>query len=146
MTTPHKHAALIKAWADGAQIETFSSGAWRVIGDPCWDPATSYRIEVKPHKWQHLIDAQAAGKVIEARLPGKEWEVSSVERGWRFDDVDMEYRIKPETIRYRVALVKRLNHEPYTMTVEDEFGGDELVASYGSAFVRWITGWVEVEL
>lgn len=53
MKTPHKHAALIKAWADGAEIE------YRIYGTeewfPChavvgWYPSYEYRIkpESKP--------------------------------------------------------------------------------------------------
>ncbi len=31
MTKPHKHAELIKAWADGAEIEWFDGRTWRVV-------------------------------------------------------------------------------------------------------------------
>lgn len=53
MTTPHKHAALIKAWADGAVIEYYSPsrGGWFICTStftPEWDPAVNYRI--KPEK------------------------------------------------------------------------------------------------
>ena len=43
---PHRHAALIKAWADGAAIE-FSGGqeGWKEILSPSWDSRHSYRIK-----------------------------------------------------------------------------------------------------
>ena len=47
MTTPHKHAALIKAWADGAQIEYLDSyGRWENAGStPAWNPGVQYRVK-----------------------------------------------------------------------------------------------------
>lgn len=50
MGTPHKHAALIKAWADGAEIEwQSSSGKWMLDGDPNWSyPDGRYRIKPEP--------------------------------------------------------------------------------------------------
>ena len=52
MKTPHKHAELIKAWADGADIEHFSIPAqmWMYTANPAWNPDNQYRIkpEIKP--------------------------------------------------------------------------------------------------
>lgn len=51
---PHKHADLIKAWADGAKIEYYSEceNAWCTAGHngPVWRLNTQYRIkpELKP--------------------------------------------------------------------------------------------------
>lgn len=51
---PHVHAELIKAWADGAEIEFYSKdiNEWHEAfdNDPSWTPTTQYRIkpEVKP--------------------------------------------------------------------------------------------------
>lgn len=43
--TPHKHAALIKAWADGASIEWRTPvGAWLPAKLPSWDYVIQYRI------------------------------------------------------------------------------------------------------
>lgn len=48
----HKHAELIKAWADGAQIQRatyvypdFDSAVWRDDPQPCWDVNYTYRIK-----------------------------------------------------------------------------------------------------
>lgn len=49
MPTPHKHAAQIKAWADGATIEYENApGDWLVSNHPSWDPFTEYRIKPEP--------------------------------------------------------------------------------------------------
>lgn len=42
---PHKHAELIKAWADGAEIEMLlSDGRWKKC-DPVWYKSSTYRIK-----------------------------------------------------------------------------------------------------
>ena len=46
---PHKHAEVIKAWADGAEIEGQNpDGSWRIITSPQWFRENKYRI--KPQK------------------------------------------------------------------------------------------------
>jgi hypothetical protein len=44
--TKHKHAAIIKAWADGARIEVFSKRykKWLETRNPTWDEDAEYRI------------------------------------------------------------------------------------------------------
>ena len=45
---PHKHAALIKAWADGAEIEfQLPDGTW-FNATPDWSEFITYRIKPKP--------------------------------------------------------------------------------------------------
>lgn len=60
MSKPHKHAELIKKWADGAIIQyrttTFRSWADCDSNRPCWDKRFEYR--VKPplvEKWKWVI-------------------------------------------------------------------------------------------
>lgn len=49
MNTPHKHAALIKQWADGAQIQHLTSdGYWLSCSDPDWYEDGQYRIKPEP--------------------------------------------------------------------------------------------------
>ena len=49
MKQPHKHAALIKAWADGAEIEAYQgSGVWNYLPSPSWNIGTTYRIKPEP--------------------------------------------------------------------------------------------------
>ena len=48
---PHKHAELIKAWADGAEIQAkLEDGSWGDSLNPCWFIHSEYRIkpESKP--------------------------------------------------------------------------------------------------
>lgn len=47
---PHKHAELIKAWADGAEIEwQTSNGTWVHSFEPNWNyPEGRYRIKPEP--------------------------------------------------------------------------------------------------
>ena len=46
----HKHAELIKAWADGAEIQVYSPWAktWRDAGTPSWCGTNEYRIKPEP--------------------------------------------------------------------------------------------------
>lgn len=46
----HKHAALIKAWADGAKIEGFNhqKQMWVELLNPIWNSNKEYRIKVEP--------------------------------------------------------------------------------------------------
>lgn len=56
MKQPHKHAALIKAWADGAEIEFFSKGGdgWVLSNSPQWYDDYEYRIKPKPDAVHYL--------------------------------------------------------------------------------------------
>ena len=50
MKTPHKHAELIKAWADGAEIECLvqPSNTWELRVQPTWSIDATYRIKPEP--------------------------------------------------------------------------------------------------
>ena len=48
MKTPHKHAELIKAWADGAEIEVRDSLVWQETTTPTWRGYFEYRIKPEP--------------------------------------------------------------------------------------------------
>jgi len=48
MKTPHKHAELIKAWADGAEIECRSPITDWGYCAPEWDVRCEYRIKPEP--------------------------------------------------------------------------------------------------
>lgn len=52
MNKPHKHAELIKAWADGAEIEYYAgvSNKWIRVDSPFWDENIEYRIKPTPTK------------------------------------------------------------------------------------------------
>jgi hypothetical protein len=53
MKTPHKHAEVIKAWADGAEIEyletmTSKEPYWANAPMPKWSEETMYRVKPEP--------------------------------------------------------------------------------------------------
>lgn len=46
MNKPHKHCEVIKAWADGAEIQVKVSGTWSTIASyPTWYEDLEYRIK-----------------------------------------------------------------------------------------------------
>ena len=46
---PHKHAEIIKAWADGAVIERlWSDEHWLIDNQPMWEEWEEYRIKPEP--------------------------------------------------------------------------------------------------
>ena len=97
----HKHAELIKQWADGAKIQWLDSDCdWCEAGNPSWSIETTYRIKPEPRpQWQQdLIDAVKAGKIVQFNDNG--WYASSL--CWLEDSHNFagskqhQYRIKPE--------------------------------------------------
>lgn len=52
MKTPHKHAEIIKAWADGAEIECRNKNVqdvWEPMTSSCWDlKFLEFRIKLEP--------------------------------------------------------------------------------------------------
>ena len=45
-----KHVELIKAWADGAEVEVLDNDSWRESKFPSWNDDLSYRIKPEPVK------------------------------------------------------------------------------------------------
>ena len=84
----HKHAELIKAWADGAEIEFWSTidEKWYLADKPSWDENKKYRIkhiEKKPvvrwlwaykvcNRWFHTADFLASKEEMERDYPHAE--------------------------------------------------------------------------
>ena len=55
---PHKHCELIKAWADGAEIQILTGmGEWAEAPYPAWSDSCTYRIkpESKPDFEGYLV-------------------------------------------------------------------------------------------
>ena len=74
MKTPHKHADLIKAWADGAEIEFRWNGGrddWKRITAPRWDQEGDYRI--KPEPKPDVIDYVRVGSFHRIVVCHLEW-------------------------------------------------------------------------
>ena len=69
MKTPHKHAELIKAWADGAEIEVYWNGKWEETASPIWNTQAEYRIKPEPkpdvvHEIKVWVGGNAREKVV----------------------------------------------------------------------------------
>jgi hypothetical protein len=88
MTTPHKWAKEIKAWADGFEIEVKINDAWEIVKTPQWTKFNEYRIKTRH---QAVKDAFEAGLEIESyeKFSGKWFNISRPEWNELF-----EYRIK----------------------------------------------------
>lgn len=107
MNKPHIHAEVIKAWADGAEIEWYSYPLkqWIPVQSTCpsWDEHERYRVKPKRHIHQDLMDAYAAGAKIQRLYIFGRMEQSKYIPEWR-DDYNpkwlenVEYRIKPNPI------------------------------------------------
>lgn len=75
----HKHAEIIKAWADGADIEVKhpSNGSWWDAKPPLWDLAYEYRIKpeakrpVVMWKWAY----KSHGSWVESEMFMSELEI-----------------------------------------------------------------------
>jgi hypothetical protein len=84
MKRPHKHAELIKAWADGAKIEFYDpDGNWYPATNPTWSADTEYRVS-DPLKVYR--DALNAGKVV--WVCGIDGQVSSIVDSYMLDECE----------------------------------------------------------
>lgn len=59
MNTPHKHAEVIKAWADGAKIEyrqpKHEPENWEYTPTPGWHNELEYRVKIEPKKYKAWV-------------------------------------------------------------------------------------------
>lgn len=69
----HKHADIIHAWAEGAEVEYWSNhiNEWREANTPAFDPEIKYRIKPKEPDWwdsipEHgiLVKGKNSGQVV----------------------------------------------------------------------------------
>ena len=58
MNAPHRHAAIIKAWADGAQVQSrmhnMPEGLWCDTSSPAWNSET-FEYRIKPTVITHEL-------------------------------------------------------------------------------------------
>jgi hypothetical protein len=99
----HKHAELIKKWADGAKIEVrnpnWCGSTWVMCKDPRWIESFEYRVK---NRHQALMDAYEKGAEIEFSTGGKSWTDVPFP-AWH---EDYEYRIKlqePKVVTYSLT-------------------------------------------
>ena len=71
--TPHKHAELIKAWADGAEIQYRFHTCWIDTENPVWNPDFDYRIKPKTIKYRQYIVRYDGGNIGVNTVMDWEW-------------------------------------------------------------------------
>lgn len=95
----HKYAEVIKAWADGAEIEWLNrEGKWETIHWPSWGTNAQYRVKPKADPYAELKAAHAAGKTIQCYSQYKKDWVTLTDPTWGWEHTS--YRIKPEVDPY----------------------------------------------
>lgn len=106
MNKPHKHAEIIKDWAEGAEIEARfpPNGVWVTATKPAWDEHTEYR--VKP-----------AAPVVETKMTEAELAEICHDNG----------RCKPSITRAVNAAIARLIADGHVVSKAEY---DRLAAQY----------------
>jgi hypothetical protein len=110
MGRPHKHAEVIKAWADGKDVEVRSSfgGTWARYpggeGVILWSPDCEYRV-FDPYR--HLREALREGKTLEHQSLGNWVPLRALDEKDPDRTFVLEpewYRVKPEPLETKVRL------------------------------------------
>ncbi len=98
----HKHAALIKAWADGAEIQQeIFGGTWIDHPDPSWNPGIRYRIKPQIEKRRYRVAlCQARDGYWYTTSVDNEAMADGVQRAanfhsWLTDWVEYEVEVQP---------------------------------------------------
>lgn len=90
MNKPHVHAEVIKAWADGAEIEVRVRGNWEGVTNPCWADYNEYRVKPKvTHKIGNIYrfcDGTKQMLVCSSGFHVAMITISGSVRGWRAAD------------------------------------------------------------
>lgn len=66
MNKPHKHCELIKAWADGAEIQFFNyfTSSWKDLNEPIWSDENEYRIKPQTIRYRVALLRYDDGRVM----------------------------------------------------------------------------------
>lgn len=97
MGTPHKHAEVIKAWADGAVVEARDtlniypeSRKWHVVKYPAFSSTWEYRVK-PPKKW-YRVALLKTGHTITADFAEQEVRCSRYDNfvKWLTDRIEYE--------------------------------------------------------
>lgn len=93
MNTPHKHAEVIKKWADGAKIQYKPTGTfeWDDIDKPSWFENVQYR--VKPNKvkgWINIYPSNG-GWVPGSGVYASKEEAKRTSADTRGQQIEIEY-------------------------------------------------------
>lgn len=89
----HKHADLIHAWADGAEIQYNQNGIWFDCPNPNWDGTGSWEYRIKP---------------MEEKKPVVRWLWAYQTNGgtWKFYDFATDLEASEEQAVYGTTLIK----------------------------------------
>jgi len=98
MNKPHKHAELIKQWANGAEIEVYckSAGRW-YKSRPSWDKALEYRVKPKPIRYLVVKEVSPDTNVSQQRLPHDD-----VENYFNLHELVQEHETDEDNQHYEV--------------------------------------------
>jgi hypothetical protein len=96
---PHKHAELIKAWADGATIERYSwtEQKWKESNPPEWLPDSNYRIKPEPKQmvtrwlWVYRAGTETMWRITTCYYTKKEFEAWCGAKGMPLAWSEMEF-------------------------------------------------------
>ena len=95
------------------------------------------------HKHADAIIAWAEGKDVQVRDEGTiRWY--DVRGKFPLFNEDREHRIKPPAKKYRVALFRKHDEEPFAVAANSQGLADSLEPQ--PSFVRWLTDWIEYEV
>ncbi len=89
---PRKHAAIIKAWADGAEIEYReypTSGPWHTRDNPSWLDAVEYRI--KPEPKPDVVERYFARSEFGCPRLAEHWEKANLKVTFDGDTGDLKH-------------------------------------------------------
>lgn len=127
----HKHAELIKAWADGAEIQYKLCGKWNDTLKPEWFEEYEYRIKPpEVAQWRKdMAQALKDGKVVE-HLDVNGWGISSITLEEMLDPtcdwfgcIEENYRTRPEPKPDVVRYAKITSSERFRV---HQIGSDNL--------------------
>lgn len=94
MNKPHKHCELIKAWADGAEIQFFdeSTNLWKDTEEPFWHCDLKYRI--KPQTIRYRVAIYKTNRFVTVTVDTDSQEKEIESRGgfvfWLTDWIEVE--------------------------------------------------------
>ena len=120
MKGTHKHAEIIKAWAEGVSVQVFEEGLWHTEESPKFLLGKEYRLGRHPQRFEvphchaDVIKAWADGGSVEFRDPKEDAEWCPLESARFLQENDgfplfsplLEYRKAPEGLGTRRVLVK----------------------------------------
>lgn len=105
MSTPHKHAEVIKAGADGAKIEArgqHRGSKWCVVDQPWWTDDQEYRVYDPLREFK---EAYAAGKKLQLQVTESDGLVA-----WNGRRYALRVKSEPKTEQFRVGALFQVEY------------------------------------